>query len=192
MSRSLVNKLKVKSKKTKEVFFVLLILISLFSCGESKQSEKAYTKEEYKTILENSNKVKTLREEEDIKNYIKRRGWKAEETGTGVYLVKYETGKSDDSLMRPGDAARVSFTVSLLDGTLCYTTEDTEQEQLEIVVEKADVESGLHEALLHLRKGDKAIILIPSHRAHGLLGDQEKIPPLSTVIYDIQILDVLK
>ncbi len=180
MSSRLINSLTV------------LLLFFLFACGETKETEKAYTKEEYKTILENSNKVKTLREEEDIKNYIKRRNWTSEETGTGVYIVKYETGKSDDSLMQPGDAARVTFTVSLLDGTLCYTTEDTEQEQLEIVVEKADVESGLHEALTHLRKGDKAIILIPSHRAHGLLGDQEKIPPLSTVIYDIQILDVLK
>ncbi len=180
MSRSLINSL------------VVFILFSFFSCGESKEQEKKYSKAEYKTILENSNKVKTLREEEDIKNFIKRRGWKAEKTGTGVYIVKYETGKSDDTLINPGDAVRVSFTVSLLDGTLCYSTEDTKKEQLEFVVEKADLESGLHEALTHLRKGDKAIILIPSHRAHGLLGDMEKIPALSTVIYDIQILDVLK
>ena len=180
MSRSLINSLN------------FLVLLSLFSCGETQEPEKTYSKAEYKTILENSNKVKTLREEDDIRNYIKRRGWNAEQTGTGVYIVKYETGKSTDSLICPGNAVRVTFTVSLLDGTLCYSTKDAPMGQLEFVVEKADFESGLHEALTHLRKGDKAIILIPSHRAHGLLGDMEKIPALSTVIYDIQIQEVLK
>lgn len=180
MSRSLINNT------------IFLLSLFFFSCGESQEEEKKYTKEEYKTILENSNKVKILREEEDIVNYIKRRNWQAEKTGTGVYIVKYENGKPSDTLIRPGDAVRVTFTVSLLDGTLCYSTEDSQMGQLEFVVEKADLESGLHEALTHLRKGDKAIIFLPSHRAHGLLGDQEKIPALSTVIYDIQIQDVLR
>jgi len=36
------------------------------------------------------------------------------------------------------------------------------------------------------------LVLIPSHRAHGLLGDMEKIPSLATVIYDIKILKVSK
>ncbi|MFM7024062.1 MAG: FKBP-type peptidyl-prolyl cis-trans isomerase [Flavobacteriales bacterium] len=169
-----------------------LLLLFVFSCDEPEETQKVYSKEEYKTILENSNKVKTIREEDDIKNYISRRNWKAEETGTGVYIVKYESGKSSDSLIKAGNGVRVTFTVSLLNGTLCYSTQDTPSKQLEFEVEKAELESGLHEALTHLRKGDKAIILIPSHRAHGLLGDQEKIPALSTVIYDIQILDVLR
>ncbi len=180
MNRSLINSI------------IFLLLLFFFSCGESQEEGKKYSKEEYKTILENSNKVKTIREEEDIVNYIKRRNWQAEKTGTGVYIVKYENGKSTDTLINAGDAVRVTFTVSLLDGTLCYSTADSQMGQLEFVVEKADLESGLHEALTYLKKGDKAIILIPSHRAHGLLGDQEKIPALSTVIYDIQIQDVLR
>jgi FKBP-type peptidyl-prolyl cis-trans isomerase FkpA len=184
MSKNSIN-------RTVSIALSIVIGTHFFSCAEKQEEQKQYSKQELKTIMENSNKVKTLREEEDIKNYVKRRGWKAEATGTGVYIVKYETGRSDDSLIHAGDAVRVSFTVSLLDGTLCYTTEDTEEEMIEFVVAKADLESGLHEALTHLRKGDKAIVLIPSHRAHGLLGDQEKIPALSTVVYDIQILDVL-
>lgn len=191
MSRILISKSKVKSQKLKLWFLIFNFFLFVFSCGDREEAEKTYTKQEYKTILENSNKVKTLREDEDIKNYIKRRGWQAEETGTGVYIVKYEKG-TGDSLIKAGNGVRVTFTVSLLNGTLCYSTKDTEAGQLEFEVEKAELESGLHEALTHLKKGDKAIVLIPSHRAHGLLGDMEKIPALSTVIYDIQILDVLK
>ena len=50
-------------------------------------------------------------------------------------------------------------------------------------------ESGLHEALKYLKVGDKAIIILPHFAAHGILGDMNKIPPLSTVVYDIEVLD---
>jgi len=42
---------------------------------------------------------------------------------------------------------------------------------------------------LHLKRGDAAIIILPSHLAFGLLGDQDMIPPRSTVIYEIEIID---
>ena len=33
--------------------------------------------------------------------------------------------------------------------------------------------------------GDSAMIIIPSYRAHGLAGDQNKIPMRSSVVYHI-------
>ena len=55
-----------------------------------------------------------------------------------------------------------------------------------------NIEDGLHKAVLYLKSGDKAKILIPSHLAHGLLGDSKKIPPMSPIIYDIEIISVKK
>ena len=53
-----------------------------------------------------------------------------------------------------------------------------------------EVESGLHEAIQYLKVGDKAKVIIPSHLAHGIAGDFEKIPPRSTIIYDIHLIAV--
>ncbi|MBK8226789.1 MAG: FKBP-type peptidyl-prolyl cis-trans isomerase [Flavobacteriales bacterium] len=53
------------------------------------------------------------------------------------------------------------------------------------LVEEDNVESGLHEAIQQLSVGDSAIIIIPSYRAHGLIGDQDRVPPRSTVVYRI-------
>jgi FKBP-type peptidyl-prolyl cis-trans isomerase len=39
----------------------------------------------------------------------------------------------------------------------------------------------------YLKHGDKALLLIPSHLAHGLLGDFKKIPPQMPIIYDVEI-----
>jgi FKBP-type peptidyl-prolyl cis-trans isomerase len=55
-----------------------------------------------------------------------------------------------------------------------------------------DVEDGLHKAVLNLKQGDKALILIPSHLAHGLLGDSKQVPPQSIILYDIEIILVKK
>jgi FKBP-type peptidyl-prolyl cis-trans isomerase FkpA len=57
------------------------------------------------------------------------------------------------------------------------------------VVGMEEIESGIHKAVQFMKKGDKALILIPSHLAHGLLGDMNKIPPQTPIIYDIYILD---
>jgi len=52
------------------------------------------------------------------------------------------------------------------------------------------VESGLHEVMKYLREGDRAVVIIPSHLAFGLLGDLDKVPPFSTVVYDIYLAEV--
>jgi FKBP-type peptidyl-prolyl cis-trans isomerase len=38
--------------------------------------------------------------------------------------------------------------------------------------------------------GDKMRFILPSHLAHGLTGDQSKIPPLSSVVYEIELLEL--
>lgn len=168
----------------------LVLSLFLFSCGEDKKEEPQYSKQELKTILENSNKVKTDREEQDIENYFKRRGMKAQKTGTGVYYVVYQKANKDTVKIKKDYFVTAMFDISLIDGKQCYSTKETGP--LEFQVGRADVESGLQEALEFMHNGDKALVLIPSHRAHGLLGDMEKIPSLATVIYDIQILKVSK
>ena len=55
-----------------------------------------------------------------------------------------------------------------------------------------NIEDGIHKAVLFFKSGDKALVLIPSHLAHGLLGDSKKIPPQSPILYDIEILSVKK
>lgn len=170
------------------LFFVFSLFS--FSCAEKEKGNEDYTTAELKTILENSNKVKTVREEQDIENYFKRIGLVPQKTGTGVYYVVYEKATKDTAKIEHMNYVTAMFDISLIDGKLCYSTKETGP--LEFQVGKADVESGLQEALEFMHQGDKALVLIPSHRAHGLLGDMEKIPSLATVIYDIKIMKVSK
>jgi FKBP-type peptidyl-prolyl cis-trans isomerase len=53
-----------------------------------------------------------------------------------------------------------------------------------------NVESGLHEAIQLLSPGDSALFVIPSYRAHGLIGDQDRIPMRSTLVYRVGLVAV--
>jgi FKBP-type peptidyl-prolyl cis-trans isomerase len=39
-----------------------------------------------------------------------------------------------------------------------------------------------------MKVGDKAKLIIPSHLGHGITGNMDKIPPLSTLIVDIELI----
>lgn len=115
--------------------------------------------------------------------------WKMKETGTGLRYMIYKNGMGTDSA-KVGDAVTVDFEITLLSGEICYSSKENGAETF--LVEKSDIESGLHEGIKYLTVGDRAKFIIPSRAAHGLIGDTDKIPPLSPVIYDIELLKIDK
>jgi FKBP-type peptidyl-prolyl cis-trans isomerase len=52
------------------------------------------------------------------------------------------------------------------------------------------VESGMHEAVLLMHVGGKAKFILPSYMANGLQGDNDKIPPMSAILVDLELLEV--
>lgn len=121
-----------------------------------------------------------------IDQFVARNQWPVKISGTGVRYYIYEEG--DGVYATPGKVAVVNFEIRLLDAdtTLCYSSNP--QKPSEFLIEMDNVESGLHEAITYMKEGDKAYIILPHYLAHGLLGDLDKIPPLSPVLYDIELL----
>ena len=87
-----------------------------------------------------------------------------------------------------GKTASVILKISLLDGTLCYTTDDDVYD--EIPIDRNDKESGLNEALKLMREGECAKLILPNHLAHGLVGDLEQIPPLAILLVDVELVEL--
>lgn len=166
---------------------ILCISLGIFSCGENKSlnSEQKIIKDTLSEPLINTNKKISADERRSIEQFVKRKGWPMTETGTGLQYSVYEPGNGEQ--VKSGDLVTVNFEISLLNGKVCYTSEESGEESF--VVDHDHVESGLHEALKYLRVGDKAKLIIPSHLAFGLAGDMDQIPPLSPIVYDIEVLD---
>ena len=48
----------------------------------------------------------------------------------------------------------------------------------------------MHEGVKYMHVGDKAVIILPSHLAYGLVGDEHKIPPHASLLYELELLSV--
>ncbi len=166
----------------------ILYLFVLLSCKEEKVKEKPevdWTKKESTDL----NKELAIRENIDIKLYIERHAsWKMEETGSGLYYFIYKNGEGAQATA--SREAQVQFEINLLDGTPCYKTEEDEVEEFKI--DHSHVETGIHEAIKLMREGDRAKLIVPSHLAHGLTGDYNKIPPLTAIVVDLYLYKLVR
>ena len=163
-----------------------IAFIFLIACSEDKENRlPKITPEELQEQLLKANKNALTMEKNQIEDYIKEKELEVIASETGLKYVIYHNEEGE--LIKTGQKAIVNYSVTLLDGRECYNTNEGPEE---FVVGKDYLESGLHEGITYMSKGDKAKIIIPSHLAHGLAGDFKKIPVRSTIIYDIELLDV--
>jgi len=142
--------------------------------------------QEYKKPLIRVNKILVEKDRERIEAFVKRRRWNMDITNTGLYYMIYRQGEGDS--IHSGDIIVFKYNIELLDGTVCYTTDSLGDEFLRLG--STEVENGLEEGLKLMRQGDKARLILAPHLAHGLTGDQDKIPPRAILLYDIEILEV--
>ncbi len=128
-------------------------------------------------VQENRDAVKL--EDRDIDLYVRRHELHVLKSATGIryHLLRDLPGDT----IQPGKWAKVNYRVGLLSGDTAYTSNVGAPESF--LVEMDDVESGLHEGIQHLSPGDSALMIIPSYRAHGIIGDQNRVPMRSTVVY---------
>jgi FKBP-type peptidyl-prolyl cis-trans isomerase len=84
-----------------------------------------------------------------------------------------------------GDSVKVNYVGRLLDGT---EFDRSKGEPFTLALGYGQVIPGWEDALLHMKKGEKAIVYIPSTLAYGERGNRG-IPPNSILVFEIEVLD---
>lgn len=172
--------------KTGYLFILVLILVSCGNPDKDEHKEIKINKEALKKQFIEANKLLAQKESDDMDAYARQHKMNFINTDLGLRYYVYSPSEKGDSIKDKSEIT-MDYTVSLLDGTECYSSAEKGPKTFKVGLE--DIESGIHKGVRFLKKGDKAIILIPSHLAHGLLGDMSKIPPQMPIVYDIQIHD---
>ena len=164
-----------------------IVVLGLTSCNQKdEESKKSFNRQEVAEQLINANKVALTAENEQIDKLIVSNGWQMNKTGTGFRYQIVEKGNGPKAIK--GDFVKIEYEVKLISGEVIYTSEKTNLKEFRIG--SGGVESGLEEGILLLKVGDKARFIIPSYLAHGLSGDQDKIPPKATLIYTVKLIDL--
>ncbi len=159
------------------------------ACNNTPKKEKRkITKKEYKETLESVNRYMVKLDAERINSFAKRRGWKMQQSQTGLWYMIYD--ETNDEKASIGKIATLKYKISLLDGTLCYSSDSLGTKTF--LIGRGGVESGLEEGILLMKKGEKARFIMPPHKAHGILGDMNKIRGRQTILYEIELVELTK
>jgi len=162
-----------------------LILTSCNSIHDKSETREFNPKLVEKPLVE-ANRQAMLEEDSQIDRFVERYGWQMEKTGTGLRYAIYKEGNGP--MAEEGKIAVLRYSVRLISGDEIYNSDKDGLK--EFLIGRGGVESGLEEGILLLRVGDKAKFIIPSHLGFGLLGDQNLVPPKSTLIYDLELISL--
>lgn len=169
--------------------FILVVFsccIFLFSCQSGKKDEKKKNQTNQQEELVRINKYLVENDADIIKSYTQRRHWDMKVTPTGLWYSILQKGKGEAAQI--GKMAGINYKVWLLDGTLCYSSDSLGIKKFRIG--KGSVEKGMEEGILLLKAGDKARFIMPPHLAYGLIGDENKIPPRSIILYEVELIQL--
>jgi len=137
-------------------------------------------------VLITVNRELVEEDNERIRAFVESVGWLMKTTESGLWYKIYHEGNGE--VAQTGMLATLEYTVSLLDGTVCYSS--AQYGPLSFVLGRGGVESGLEEGILLLRVGDKARMIMPPHLAHGLPGDGDCIPQRAIIIYEVELISL--
>ena len=157
-----------------------ILLFTFFSCKQVHQPvEHNNESDPFSDALVKANKAKVEQHQVIIKEFVENNGINAQVKQSGLWyeIIK---GNSPEVSITTGMQVSYTYSVFFLNGELCYSAKENT-----IEVGKGGVESGVEEGLLLLHKGDSARFIIPPHLAHGLTGDDNKIP--GNTILDLRL-----
>ncbi len=119
-----------------------------------------------------------------LANLEKQAGRKAVINESGVRYVDLKVGEGPTVLLT--DTIEFQYRGTLLDGTEFETTYMTEP----AVRAVANLIPGLKETMLTMNEGGRRSVIIPSHLAYGEGGIPGRIPPDSTLVFELELLAI--
>jgi FKBP-type peptidyl-prolyl cis-trans isomerase len=158
-----------------------------------------YSEEEFEIKMEEDQIRGEAEEQERIAAYISEEGITVKPNADGVYVIVHRRGTG--AVATRGKNIEMNYTGRLLDGTIFDTSlESVAREHdlfmpgrdyvpLPFMVGVGQVIPGMDNAILDMRVGTKATLIIPSNVAYGARS-QGNIPGFSTLIFDIEIVSV--
>lgn len=169
----------------KKFSFIVLIGFCLFFVSCKKQlpqlpSNKgnAVDRSSESMLLINHNL--SIKEDSLLQKFVEsKRAFKKNEIGFWYQVFNVGNGtKVTDSIKCSFD-----FKILKLDGKLLQTGNK------QIIIGKKQEITGLEEGLKMMHKGDSATFIIPWYLAYGMKGEAPLIPPYTSLIFKIKLLD---
>jgi FKBP-type peptidyl-prolyl cis-trans isomerase FkpA len=121
-----------------------------------------------------------------IQDYLTKNKLKGQATIGGAYVVKLKENKGTDLFISPMDSIKTKYVGKLLiEGT--EFDKSPVGEYFTFVVGMGQVIKGWDQGFQKLKRGEKALIIIPSRLAYGTRGAGGAIPPNAPLIFEVEV-----
>lgn len=127
-------------------------------------------------------------ESENI-SQIQIQGMAKEESTETLQVEDIEVGSGEEAMV--GDLVSVHYTGKLLDGTKFDSSYDRDQ-PFQFTLGKGEVIEGWEKGVLGMKVGGKRKLVIPPALAYGERRAGEIIPPSATLIFEVELLEIVK
>lgn len=169
--------------------YSLLPVLIFSSCGEKPKQDSATVidAKKLKQQIEAVQQPIIQLEKDEIKTYLHTHQLQLTQTGSGLFYgisKPNPKGKKINTL----NQVTVHYKVKLLNDVLCYDSEKKGPKTF--LVDNDPIETGIHEAIKYFKEGEKGTVILPSHLAHGVTGDGNRIPSSAVVVYEIEVVSV--
>lgn len=140
----------------------------------------AKEEEEYK-------QMKLTEEKTLISEYLTNKNLTATPTASGLYFIEKEKGRGVKA--KTGDMVKVHYTGTFINGEVFDSSQNT-GEPFEFELGAGNVIAGWDEAIAMMNQGGKATLVIPCELGYGIDGYYPVIPPYSTLIFEVYLVEV--
>ena len=165
--------------------FILSVIfcVGFISCKKQSPqlpSNKGIEKDKNVTSLLAINRDLTIKEDNRLRIFTESKGF-YKKNELGFWYKIYKTGKGP--VITDSATCNFDFKLKKLDGNVLQTGNK------QIVIGKKQLVVGLEEGLKLMHKGDSAIFVIPWYLGYGMTGYKPLIPPYTSLIYEIKLLN---
>lgn len=162
--------------------------LSLFVKMVDIKTKKEVEDNQKMQMAEEEAKAKVFkdREQSDLSKYIADQKITTKPTESG--LIYIETKKGSGPNPKENEMVKVHYSGTLLDGTP-FDSSIEKGEPIEFALKQQPMMPGFEEALLLMKKGGKAKIILPSALAYGDRG-RGAIYPYAPVIFELELVDI--
>ena len=148
---------------------------------------KVYTEDEYqKQQLKEAAEMEG-KEKKDLNAYIKTNKISAAPLASGLIYIEKLAGKGAKA--EKGRKVKVHYDGKLLNGSR-FDSSYERGTPFEFTLGQGQVIPGWDEGIALMKVGGKAQLIIPSKLGYGVQGSGDRIPPYSTLVFDVELLGV--